>query len=69
METTSPSEPHEVDRGIETQKKEMLDMARRVQIAIPAPDFSLQSFTGEQVRLSDYRDERHVFLVFNRGFF
>jgi peroxiredoxin len=47
----------------------MIDMAQRVQIATPAPDFSLQSFTGEQVRLSDYRDERHVFLVFNRGFF
>ncbi|HUW09951.1 MAG TPA: hypothetical protein VM537_09475 [Anaerolineae bacterium] len=43
-------------------------MAQRVQIAIPAPDFSLQSFPGEQVRLSDYRDEKHVFLVFNRGF-
>ena len=43
-------------------------MARRVEIATPAPDFSLESFAGTQVRLSDYRDERHLFLVFNRGF-
>jgi len=43
-------------------------MARKVQISTPAPDFSLESFTGAQVQLSDYRDERHVFLVFNRGF-
>jgi len=43
-------------------------MAPRVQIATLAPDFSLRSLAGEQVRLSDYRDERHVFLVFNRGF-
>ena len=53
----------------ESSRKEKGDVAERVQIETPAPDFSLQSFTGEQVRLSDYRDERHVFLVFNRGFF
>ncbi|MFC2030305.1 hypothetical protein ACFLWA_06210 [Chloroflexota bacterium] len=33
-----------------------------------APDFSLADTKDRQVRLSDYRGEKHVFLVFNRGF-
>jgi peroxiredoxin len=40
----------------------------RVAVDTPAPDFELQDFKGGKVRLSDYRGERHVFLVFNRGF-
>jgi peroxiredoxin len=34
----------------------------------PAPDFTLQTFQGEAVRLSDQRGKSHVLLVFNRGF-
>ncbi|MFN2252449.1 MAG: hypothetical protein ACK2UL_11090 [Anaerolineae bacterium] len=34
----------------------------------PAPDFELVDPEGRAVRLSDYRDRRHVVLVFNRGF-
>ena len=33
-----------------------------------ATDFALISTTGEQVRLSDYRNNKTVVLVFNRGF-
>jgi peroxiredoxin len=33
-----------------------------------APDFELPDTTGRLVRLSDYRDRKHVVLVFNRGF-
>ena len=33
-----------------------------------APDFTLDSFSGEPVSLSDYRGDKHVILVFNRGF-
>jgi len=32
-----------------------------------APNFSLTSTTGAPVALSDYRNQRHVVLVFNRG--
>jgi peroxiredoxin len=40
----------------------------RVAVDTPAPEFELEDYTGRKVRLSDYRGERHVFLVFNRGF-
>jgi peroxiredoxin len=40
----------------------------RVELDRPAPDFDLEDFTGARVRLSDFRDEAHVLLVFNRGF-
>lgn len=44
-------------------------MAKRIEINASAPDFELADFSGRPVRLSDYRDQRHVVLVFNRGFF
>jgi peroxiredoxin len=40
----------------------------RVQLDAIAPDFTLEDFRGRVVRLSDYRDNKHVILVFNRGF-
>lgn len=40
----------------------------KVKIKTPAPDFSLQDFRGQQVQLSNYRNKKIVFLVFNRGF-
>jgi peroxiredoxin len=40
----------------------------KVTLNTPAPDFTLQNFNGETVRLSDFRDKSHVLLVFNRGF-
>lgn len=33
-----------------------------------APDFTLNTFAGEPLSLSDYRGKKHVVLVFNRGF-
>ena len=35
----------------------------------PAPDFTLADFNGNQVTLSQFKNEKHVFLVFNRGLF
>jgi peroxiredoxin len=33
-----------------------------------APNFTLTDTRGENVRLSDFRNEKNVLLVFNRGF-
>jgi peroxiredoxin len=33
-----------------------------------APNFVLQNFQGETVRLSDFKGKSNVLLVFNRGF-
>ena len=43
-------------------------MTKRVQINVAAPEFALVDFTGKTVRLSDYGGDKHVVLIFNRGF-
>ena len=43
-------------------------MVKKVAINKPAPDFTLSDFSGQSVSLSDYRGQKHVVLVFNRGF-
>lgn len=40
----------------------------KVEINTQAPDFSLEDFEGQKFQLSDYQDQKNVFLVFNRGF-
>jgi mycoredoxin-dependent peroxiredoxin len=40
----------------------------RVSLNQPAPDFSLADFAGKPVRLSDFRGQKNVLLVFNRTF-
>ncbi len=40
----------------------------KIQINTPAPDFALENWQGQTVRLSDYREKKHVVLIFNRGF-
>jgi peroxiredoxin len=40
----------------------------RVSLNASAPDFYLEDYRGQTVRLSDYRGVNHVILVFNRGF-
>lgn len=39
----------------------------RIQVGQEAPDFSLLSFTGDTVTLSDYRGTKTVVLQFYRG--
>jgi peroxiredoxin len=40
----------------------------RIDLNTPAPDFSLEDFSGKNVRLSDFQGKSNVLLVFNRGF-
>jgi len=40
----------------------------RVSLQTPAPDFSLQEYRGQTVRLSDFKGQANVVLVFNRTF-
>jgi cytochrome oxidase Cu insertion factor (SCO1/SenC/PrrC family) len=39
----------------------------RVKVGDLAPDFSLLSYSGDVITLSDYRGSRNVVLVFYRG--
>jgi peroxiredoxin len=43
-------------------------MSKKMQVGTIAPDFTLEDSRGRTVRLPDYRGNKHVFLVFNRGF-
>ena len=40
----------------------------KVALNTPAPDFALQDFRGETVRLTDFNSKAHVLLVFDRTF-
>lgn len=40
----------------------------RVKTGQTPPDFTLTDTSGEAVTLSDYTNEKNVYLVFNRGF-
>ncbi|MHB8051477.1 MAG: hypothetical protein ACYDHQ_09710 [Coriobacteriia bacterium] len=40
----------------------------RVELHAPAPEFALNDFAGEGVRLSDFRGRKNILLVFNRTF-
>ena len=46
----------------------MEDIMPRVSLDQPAPDFTLADYCGNIVRLSDFRGNKNVLLVFNRGF-
>ncbi len=39
----------------------------RARVGMPAPDFSLPDQDGNMVQLSDFKDKRHVLLLFVRG--
>ena len=45
-----------------------MSMSKRVAFNTPAPDFTLDDFTGKPVSLSDFKEKKHVVLVLNRGF-
>jgi peroxiredoxin len=39
-----------------------------VEVNQPAPDFTLNDFDGKEFKLSDFKNDKHVLLVLNRGF-
>ncbi len=45
-----------------------VDMSTQVRVNESAPDFELTDPNGRLVRLADFRDQKNVVLVFNRGF-
>jgi len=40
----------------------------KVTLNTPAPDFTLNDFQGQPIKLSDFFGKKNVVLVFNRGF-
>jgi peroxiredoxin len=40
----------------------------KVALDKPAPPFELTNYQGQPVNLSDFRGDKNVLLVFNRGF-
>ncbi len=43
-------------------------MSNKVELNTEAPNFTLKDFNGNEISLADYRGEKNVVLVFNRGF-
>ncbi len=39
----------------------------RIELNMKAPDFELEDFKGNQVRLSSFAGEKNVLVIFNRG--
>jgi peroxiredoxin len=51
-----------------TVKREEAPMPTTPQVGRRAPSFTLTDTSGEKVRLTDYRGQKNVLLVFNREF-
>lgn len=43
-------------------------MSKSVKIGSQAPEFTLEDYLGHETKLSDFRGEKNVVLVLNRGF-
>ena len=61
------AEPDEINLGPADGHDLSGEDLERVQDGEPAPDFSLESYAGPVVTLSDFRGEKNVVLVFYRG--
>ncbi len=43
-------------------------MSGKILINMPAPEFQLQDFNGNTIKLSNFFGRKNILLVFNRGF-
>lgn len=50
-----------------TIQKELISLAS-VEVNRPAPDFEMEDYLGNPIRLSDYQGKKNGLLVLNRGF-
>jgi len=40
----------------------------KVSLNAPAPEFEMNDYQGQAVNLADFREQKNVVLIFNRGF-
>ena len=56
------------DNWVNITKCWRITVSGKISLDTEAPDFSLNDYSGQRINLSDFRDEQHVVLVFNRGY-
>jgi hypothetical protein len=66
--TTPPDAPAKSASSSSGFDPSMTDL-NRVKPGTLAPDFELEDINGRKIRLSDYRNQKYVVLVFYRGYF
>jgi peroxiredoxin len=49
-------------------RKDITEKKTETHLNNHAPDFSAKDIDGNMIALSQFRDKKNVFLVFNRGF-
>ena len=56
------------DFNIYYLRKGTINRMGKVALNVPAPDFNLEDFLGNDFSLSGYSNKKNLVLVFNRGF-
>jgi hypothetical protein len=66
-ETTNP--PAAPAKSASSAYDPSLTDLNRVKPGTLAPDFELEDISGRKIKLSDFRNQKYVVLVFYRGYF
>lgn len=40
----------------------------KIELNTKAPEFKLENYRGQEIRLSDFKEKKNVLVVLNRGF-